>query len=132
MWSDCWVFGDGHCALWGVFEPGWAVGWGWEESAALGWGVGVDGGALAVDRGVVVEPTQCGEVLRVGAAVVGPVGDVVDLEPIPAGTARDGACCIVTVDDESLQAGRGDAAPPPQSEGDTVRCVGCDLDHPVA
>jgi len=59
-WSDSRVFGDGHAASSGVFEPGWAVDWGAEESPPLGWRVGVDGEAVAVDYDVVVEPTQRG------------------------------------------------------------------------
>jgi hypothetical protein len=94
--------------------------------------VGVDGEALAVDDDVVVEPARRGEVLRVGVAAVGPAGDVVDLEPIPAGTARNGACCTVTVDDESSQARRDDAAPPTQSQRNAVRCAGGDLNNTVA
>ena len=90
------MFGDGRSAGSGVFEPGWAVDWGLEESPALGWRVGVDGEALAVDHDVVVEPTQRGEVLGIRAPAVGPAGDVMDLEPIPAGTACNGAHRTVT------------------------------------
>ena len=116
----------------GWFEPGWAVDWGLEESPSLGWRVGVDGEALAVDHDVVVEPTQRGEVLRIGTATVDPAGDVVDLEPIPAGAACNGARCTVAVEDESSQAGWDHPAPPAQREWDTGSCLGCDLDGAVA
>ena len=53
--------------------------------------------SLAVDDDVVVEPADGGEVLRIGTATVGPAGDVVDLEPIPARTARNRARRTVTM-----------------------------------
>ena len=41
---------------------GWWAGLGFEEASPLGWGVGIDLVAVAVDDHMMVIPTQCGEV----------------------------------------------------------------------
>ena len=97
------LFGDDHAALSGVFEPGWAVNrWG-DESASLGWRVGVDGEALAVDDGVVVEPAHRCQVLRIRPAAINPPCDVMDVEAVAADTARNGAGRAVTIRNEATQ-----------------------------
>ena len=72
----------------------------------LGWRVGVDVGAVAVDHDLVVEPAHGGQVLRVAAAAIDPSRDVMHVEAVPAGTARNRACCTVAVQDEPAQLGR--------------------------
>ena len=74
---------------------------GLQQSSSLWWRVGVDGEAVAVDHDLVVEPAHRRQILRVGAATVDPPGDVMHLQPIPARTARDGACRTVTIHDEA-------------------------------
>ena len=76
---------------------------GLEESVALGWRVGVDVVAVAVDHDVVVEPAYGGQVLWVAAATVDPLHDVMHVEAVAAGAARNRACCTVTVQDEPPQ-----------------------------
>jgi len=49
-----------------------------------------------MDRYMVVEPAQGGEVLRIMRPAVGPVSDVVWFEPIPAGAARNGAAAVTS------------------------------------
>jgi hypothetical protein len=51
---------------------------------------------LLVDRYVVVEPAQGGEVLRIMAPASGSVNNVVWFEPIPAGAARNGAAAVTS------------------------------------
>ena len=98
----------------------------------MGWRVGVDGESLAVDDNMVVEPADGGEVLRISTATIGPSFDVVDLGPVAARTARDGARCTVTSEDESSQAGWDHPAATTHREWDTVRGAASDLDDSVA
>ena len=130
--GSCRLLAHDHSAFPGVFEPGRAVDRGPEESSPLGWRVGVDRESLAVDHDVVVEPTHRGQVLRIRPAAVGPAGDVVDLEPIPARTARNRARRTVTVKNESSQAGWDHPAPTTHLQWDTVWGAGRDLDDSVA
>jgi hypothetical protein len=55
-----------------------------------------------------------------------------DLEPIPARTARDCARCTVTVNDEPAQPGRDHPAASPHVERCAVLVAGGDFDHTVA
>ena len=130
--SDCRVFVDGHCAGSGVFEPRRAVNRRSEESPLLGWRVGVDPESLAVDHDMVVKPTHRGEVHRIRPPTIDPAGDVMDLEPIPAHTARNRAHRTITSQHEPSQAWRDHPTPPTQRQRDTVRCACRDLNHSVA
>lgn len=58
------------------------------------WAAGVELVAVGVDRNVVVVPAQGGEVVRIMAAAVGPRGDVVRLQAVPAHASIDGAVFV--------------------------------------
>ena len=96
-----WLFGDDHAASAGVFEPGWAVDWGVEELSSLGWRVGVNKEAVAVDHDVVVEPAHRRQVLRVRPPTIDPPCEVMYLEAVAAGAACNGAGWPVTIQDEA-------------------------------
>ena len=131
------------CQLCGLFRsttiPRWLVlvrarvgrGLGAEESPSLGWRVGVDGEALAVDHDVVVEPAHRRQVLGVGAAAVDPPYDVMHLEAVSAGAARNGACRTVTIKDEAAQLGRDRPGAAPHAQWDTVVGAAGDFDDAV-
>ena len=87
---------------------------------------------MAVDDDVVVEPADGGEVLRIGTATVGPAGDVVDLEPVAARTARNRARRTVTLKDVPAQAGWDHPAAATHVERCAVRGAAGDLDDSVA
>ena len=99
---------------------------------ALGWRVGVDAGAVAVNHDVVMEPTHRRQVLGVGAATIDPPHDVMHLEAIAAGTARNRARCTVTVQDEPAQPFRDHPTAPSHSEWCPLRGAGGDLNDSVA
>src|SRR5680860_596698 len=64
-------------------DSGWVVsGSSSDEPSFERWRVGVDAESLLVDRDVVVEPAEGGEVLRVVCASADPGGDVVGFEPV--------------------------------------------------
>ena len=71
--------------------------WGVEESALLGWRVGVDSEALAVDHDVVVEPTHRRQILRIRTAAINPTDDVMNLQPVSARTTRNRARRTITI-----------------------------------
>jgi hypothetical protein len=102
-----------------------------EESPPLGRRVGVDAEALAVDRNLVVEPAHRRQIPRIGTAAVGPSGDVMHLQAIPAGTARNRACRTITIKDEAAQPRRDSSGAASHGEWCPVRCSGGDLDHTV-
>ena len=62
-------------------------------------GVAVEVVAVLVDDDVVVVPAEGDQIVGVGLSVLAPGGDVVDLEPVSAGTAVGGAPVVVAVDD---------------------------------
>ena len=63
----------------------------------MGWGVRVDVEALPVNNDVMVVPAEGGEVVRVSATAMAPVGDVVRLEAIPGGATVGSTCPAVAV-----------------------------------
>jgi len=68
----------------------WAWAWrGYEESAAVGWGVGVEVIAHPVDDDVVVKPAEGGEVVGLCSSALRERDDVVGLESVVAGAAVD-------------------------------------------
>ena len=72
--------------------------------AELGWGVGVDGVAEAVDDAVVVVPAEGGEVVGLVGSAGGLVGDVVGLEAVAGCASVDGAG-VVSGEDVAADAG---------------------------
>ena len=104
--GESWLVGDDRAFGLGVFEPGWVVDGGLQQLVVLGWRVGIDVGAVSVDHDVVVVPAHGGQVLRVAAAAIDPWRDVMYVEAIAAGAARNRACCTVPVHDEAAQLGR--------------------------
>lgn len=84
-----------------------------------------------MDHDLVVEPAHGGQVLRVAAAAIDPLHDVMGLGAIPAGTARNRARCTVAVQDEAAQLGRDHATAPSHRQWCPVLSTGRDLNDPV-
>jgi len=55
---------------------------GGEEASSLRGSVGIDAVSEPVDDDVMVEPTQCCEILGVGGATLGCRNDVVNFQPV--------------------------------------------------
>ena len=76
----------------------------------------VDAIAKSVNDNVMMKPTEGCQVVRIGDAALGPRDLVVDLEPVPAGTAI-GSASSVSVKDEASQPIGNDPAPTTHGEG---------------
>ena len=77
------------------------------EPSAVGGGVGVDGEAELVDGDVMVIPAKTYQVVGMVAVAVGPLADVLGLEPVTAGTSLNRTLPLVPPQDEASHR-RGD------------------------
>ena len=96
-----------------------SVAWWLLEAESAWWGIGNDLIAHLVDHDVVVEPTECREVLGIRPAALRPGDLVVWLEPVAAGAA---VCCAsaIPVEDSSAEFGWDDPGSSSCCQGLTV------------